>query len=93
MLVKENPDRKKKKIVKSTISGWIKDLLKQSAINVVDFKVTQQGLHLLPKSKCPDCLFSRFLKRETGRLNLHGRNFIITILKRGNLLKRLFWKM
>ena len=49
-------------VVKSTISGWIKEVLKQSGINVEHFKAHSTSSASSKAHKCPDCLLSRFLR-------------------------------
>ena len=80
-------------IVKSTISGWIKEVLKQSGINVEHFKAYSTRSASSSKAQMSGLPLSRFLKEGTRHLNLHGKNFIIRILNRIKPLNRLFWKM
>ena len=79
--------------VKSTISGWIKEVLKQSGINVEHFKAYSTRSASSSKAQMSGLPLSRFLKEGTRHLNLQGKNFIIRILKRIKPLNRLFWKM
>ena len=77
-------------VVKGTISGWIKEDLKQSGINVEHFKAYSASFASSSTAQMSGLPVEQILKGRTGQLNLHGRNFIIRILKRVKPLNKLF---
>ena len=79
-----------KEIQKSTLTGWVKIVLRKADIDTSQFKAHSCRFAATSKATAMGISLEGVLKDGNDQVNQHGRNIIISLLKGMKLLKQQF---